>query len=589
MHAEWLSHILIFLAAAVIAVPLFQRLGLGAILGYLVAGCVIGPQGLGLIGEVEQVRELSEFGVVLMLFVIGLELVPARLWQLRGQVFGWGSAQMLVTGIVLASILWLMNLSLAGAIIAGVGFAMSSTAMALQIMAERNEMTSPQGRLAFAILLLQDLAVIPLLALLPFLAPEAAANDHSGPGAIKVIAVLAAVLIGGRYLLRPALARIAEARSRELFTASSLLLVLGIAVLMSSIGLSMALGAFVAGVLLADSEFRHELESDIEPFKGLLLGLFFISIGMGLDLALLVKAWWAIGLAVLGLMLIKGVVLFLLGKWSGLTSRGARALALTLGQGGEFAFVLLTLAVGHQLLSNEESAVLNLIVGLSMMATPLLRYANERWLEPRLAARVPALTHEPLPEEAVPVVIAGFGRFSQIVARVLQTQNIPFTAMDRDSSHIQFVGRFGNKVYYGDVSRLDLLQTAQVGKARLFVLGIGDIESSLRTAQLLREQFPEVKIFARAVNRNHAYKLINLGVHYVIRETFNSSIELAERALLELGLTDSAASDTVRIFREHDEKLVREGAAHAGDVAKLSEIAQRGRAELESLFAKDKA
>ncbi len=588
MHAEWLTPLLIFLAAAVIAVPLFQRLGLGAVMGYLVAGCVIGPQGLGLWKDTEAVQHISELGIVLLLFIIGLELVPQRLWQMRTQVFGWGSVQMLLTGLLLTLLLWTLNFRPGGAWVAGFGLAMSSTAMALQLLTERNELTSAHGRLAFAILLLQDLTVIPLLALLP-LAGEAAVTNATPAGqrVLLLAATLAMVLIGGRYLLRPWLRRVAAARSRELFTASALLLVLGVAALMSAVGLSMALGAFVAGVLLADSEFRHELESDIEPFKGLLLGLFFISVGMNLDLATLYSAWPAVLGGVSVLMAAKGLVIYALGRRARLAPPAARALALSLSQGGEFAFVLFGLAVAHQALSAQEAAPLSLIVGLSMAATPLLRQVNDRWIEPRLAREAPR-DFDRLPEEAVPVIIAGFGRIGQIIARVLRLQNIPFTALDRDPTHIQFVSRFGNQVYYGDATRLDLLQAARVDKARLFVLAIADIEASVRIAQLLREGYPELKIFARASNREHAYRLLNTGVHYVIRETFGSSLELAEQTLLELGLPDTAASETVRIFREHDEKMLREAAAHVGDYAKLIELAHKGRAELESLFAQDK-
>lgn len=588
MHTEWLSATLLFLTAVVIAVPLFQRLGLGAILGYLVAGTVIGPQGLGLIHSPENVRELSELGVVLMLFIIGLELVPSRLWGMRRIVFGSGTAQMAATGLVIGGILWSTDLGIHGTWIAGFGLAMSSTAMALQLLTERNELAQSQGRIALAVLLFQDLAVIPLLSLLPLVA---GVDARGGPGVWTVLAVLIVALVGGHFLLRPMLRRVAAARSRELFTASSLLLVLGVAALMSSVGLSMALGAFMAGVLLADSEFRHELETNIEPFKGLLLGLFFMSVGMDLSPPNGGEGWLVVSLAVLVLVAAKTVVLFGIGKWMGLPSRNARALALTLSQGSEFAFVLFGLAAGHSLLTEEHATRLNLIVSLSMFTTPLLRFACDRWLEPFLATKKPKPSErvfDKLPGTTVPVVIAGFGRFSQIIARILQTQKIPFTALDRDLSHIQFVSRFGNKVYYGDASRLDLLRTAQVEKAQIFVLGFGDINASLLTAQLVRQHFPKVKIYARAVNRDHAYRLLNLGVQHVVRETFGSSLELAEHALMELGLTDNAASDTVRVFRDFDEKLLRKSSKHAGNTEKLAEINRRGREELESLFAQDR-
>ncbi|MGH8528234.1 MAG: monovalent cation:proton antiporter-2 (CPA2) family protein [Nevskiales bacterium] len=589
MPAELPIYILIFLASAVIAVPLFQRLGLGSVLGYLVAGAVIGPQALGLVADVETVRHISELGIVLLLFIIGLELVPARLWQMRRAVFGAGGAQVLGTGALLAAAAWTLGLAPTAALIAGLGLAMSSTAIALQVMAERNEMPTRQGRLGFAVLLMQDLTVIPLLAILPLLGVAAVAQSGTSGWlqALQVLAALAVVLVGGRYLLRPLFRFVAASKSRELFTASALLLVLGVAVLMNFVGLSMALGAFLAGVLLADSEFRHELESDIEPFKGLLLGLFFISVGMSLDISLLREQWLPVLAIVLGMVALKLIVLYALGRAAKLSPREARSFSVTLSQGGEFAFVLFSLALSLQVLEAPTVALLSLAVGLSMATTPLLLLIKDRVLEPWLESSTPR-EFDALPEDTGPVIIAGFGRFGQIVGRVLALQKIPFTALDQDPSHIQFVSRFGNRVYYGDASRLDLLNTAQVGKARLFVLAIDEVETSVRVAQVLREQYPELGILARARNREHAYRLLNLGVHKVLRETFGSSIEMAEHALLRLGLTDAAAADTVRVFRDQDERLVREAAQHFGDYDKLIELAHKGRAELESLFAQDK-
>ena len=586
---SFLHEALIFLTAAVVSVPIFKRLGLGSVLGYLAAGVVIGPWGVKLITDVENILHFSELGVVLLLFLIGLELRPSRLWELRRMVFGLGGAQVLGTGVLLAGVGVALGLPMASAIIAGLGLSLSSTAFALQLLTEKNELTTEHGQAAFGILLFQDLAVIPLLALLPFLGePLAEATSHSGwTSAVRVVGVLAAVIIGGRYVLRPVLRTVASLHSQELFTATALLVVVGTALLMAQVGLSMALGAFLAGVLLADSEYRHELEADIEPFKGLLLGLFFIAVGMSVNLGLLASGPVRVGLMVLGLVLIKALVLFGLGFRVFKSQEPSLSLAVSISQGGEFAFVLFGLAVGFRVMERELSELLVVVVSMSMAVTPLLFAFYDKAVRPRLR-RSEKRAFDVSPEEDHPVIIAGLGRVGQVVARLLRARRIGFTALDINAEHIQFINKFGNThVYYGDASRLDLLRAARVDKARVFVLAIDDVEASVRTAETVRQHFPHVTVFARARNRQHAYRLLSLGVTHIMRETFAGSLELTGDVLQALGLTFSESKSSVERFRQHDEELLLSTYKHQGDVEKLAQMALQARKELEELFDKD--
>lgn len=582
-----LAQAAVFLAAAVVAVPLFRRLRLGAVLGYLAAGIAIGPFGLGIIGEVDHVMHFAELGVVLLLFVIGLELQPSRLWVLRKAVFGLGGAQVAVTAAVLAGVGLALGLSWPAALVVGLALSMSSTAFVLQVLAERGELTTRHGRSGFAILLFQDLAVIPLLALIPLLGigEDIPSGAQAWLAALKAVGVVALVVVGGRYLLRPVLRAVAASRIQEIFTAAALLTVIGTALLVSGTGLSMSLGAFLAGVLLADSEFRHELEANIEPFKGLLLGLFFISVGMSVDLGLLAREPLRIGLTVAGLMLAKAAVLFLLGRLSGHNARSSRRLAVALAQGGEFAFVLFALAAGAGIMSPALSDRLVIVVTLSMMLTPLALALDER-----IGRRRPLEPEEKFEEidaGEVPVVIAGFGRVGQIVGRVLRARNIAFTALDKSSEQIETVRRFGTRAYYGDASRLDLLRAAKIDKARIFVLAIDDVETSLRTAETVRRHFPHVKIFARARNRFHAYRLMDLGVESIVRETFFSSMQIAEQVLRAVGLPGVDAKDTVETFRRHDEQMLQRQHAVYHDETQLIQTTQEAARELQGLFESD--
>jgi glutathione-regulated potassium-efflux system ancillary protein KefC len=579
-----LSQMTIFLSAAVIAAPLTKWLGFGAVLGYLVAGMILGPWGLGVVREVGKTLHLAEFGVVLLLFVIGLELHPKRLRVMRNAVFGLGGAQVLVTSALLAIAAFFFGLSAQTSLVVGLALSMSSTAFALQILAEKNQLTAHHGRAAFGVLLFQDLAVIPVLALLPLLGGDAPSGGELLFAAIKACAVLAAIVIGGHYLLRPMLRLIAATRIQEAFTAMTLLTVVGTALLMQIAGLSMALGAFLAGVLLADSEYRHELEADIEPFKGLLLGLFFIAVGMSVNLGLVIQKPLAIAGLVLALILLKTLVLFGLGKWHGLSNNSARSLAVAISQGGEFAFVLLGVAVGDKVIDQGLADLLIVVVTLSMATTPLLFLANETLLQSKEKRREDYDT--PAGEEN-PVIIAGFGRFGQIIARILLAKRIGFTALDISPERVDFVRQYGDRIYYGDASRLDLLRAARADQAKVFVLAIDDVEASLRTAETVKKHFPNLTIYARARNRRHAYRLLDLGITNHRRETLLSSIDMARAVLMGLGVSKADSEKVVRTFREYDERqLIAHHAIHA-DEEKMVYLAQEAAKELEGLFEQD--
>lgn len=571
----------VFLAAAVIGVPLLRWLGLSSVLGYILAGAAIGPWGLNLAGEVESVRAYAEFGIVMLLFLIGLELLPSRLWELRRAVFGLGAAQVTVTGAVFGLGAWALGVAPATAAVIGFGLALSSTAIGLQILVERKQLATQQGRAGFAVLLFQDLAVILLLALLPVLAGT---ESVSGYSPILTVLLLAGVVAAGRYLLRPYFRMIAAGGSQEVFTAGALLVVLAVGVFMHKIGISMALGAFVAGMLLADSEFRHEIEANIEPFKGLLLGLFFMAVGMSLNFGLVAKEPLTIGALVVALVAVKAAIIYALARAFKVERNASYVLAAVLSQGSEFAFVLFSLAADEKFLRPALADRLVAVVTISMLTTPLLVGLLRRL--PR-KQRPPAEGDAP-PDEANPVIIAGFGRFGQIVGRILATRGITFTALDSDSEQLDFVTQFGERAYFGDASRLDLLRAAKVETASVIVIAIDDIEASIKCASIVKQHFPQVKIFARARNRLHAYRLLDLGITRVWRETFHSSADMAGRVLSELGLPDTTAEETVRIFTQHDERLLRRAAAHHADRAKLIEIASTGRAELRSLFEQDR-
>ncbi len=598
------AQIAVFLAATVVAVPLFRRFKLSAVLGYLAAGVVIGPWGVGLFGDVESILHFAEFGVVLLLFVIGLELQPSRLWVLRQAVFGSGSAQVLVTTVVLALAARALGQPWPAATVIAFALSLSSTALILQVLAERSELNARHGRSAFAILLFQDLAIMPALVALPLVAGGSAAGMDAWSVALPVAAA-AGVVIAARFILRPALRIVAATRVREAFTAAALLVVVGTALLFQSVGLSMALGAFIAGVLLADSEYRHELEADIEPFKGLLLGLFFIAVGMSANLGVLFESPLRVLALTAGYLLLKFASIFVAAWVTRHDSATAWRLAVALAGGGEFAFVLFALAAGGGLLPRETADLLVIVVTLSMAVAPLLIAAADALAKRVRPAAKPAFDR--IESEEPRVLIAGFGRFGQIVARVLRARRIRFTALEFgqivarvlrarrirftalevSQSQVDFVRRFGNKLYYGDASRLEMLRSAGAEHAELLVLAIDDVEASVRTAEMVRRHFPRLRVLARARNRQHAFRLMAAGVTDIWRETFASSLEVAEAALVALGTPPDAAGSQVRRFRAHDEATLAAQAAVGDDETKLIATAQASAKQLESLFEAD--
>ncbi|CAI8833287.1 Glutathione-regulated potassium-efflux system protein KefC [Pseudomonas fluorescens] len=581
----------VFLMAAVLIVPLAKRLQLGAVLGYLFAGVIIGPSVLGLIDNPQSVANISELGVVLLLFIIGLELSPRRLWVMRKSVFGVGLAQVLLTGSVIGVVaLWLFGQPLNTAIVLGLGLALSSTAFGLQSLAERKELTSPHGRLAFAILLFQDIAAIPLIAMVPLLA----GGDHSTTVSenlnhgLQVLASIAVVVIGGRYLLRPVFRVVTKTALPEVSTATALLVVIGTAWLMELVGISMALGAFLAGLLLADSEYRHELEAQIEPFKGLLLGLFFISVGMGANLSLLLS----MPVAVLGLTLlliaIKLPLLFIVGRLAGgLKNVSAIRLGIVLAAGGEFAFVVFKIGRDHGLFAAELYDLLVLTITLSMAVTPLLLLLCARLVSPKVQpVEVPEKFRE-IDADAPRVVIAGMGRMGQIVARILRAQNIKFVALDTSVETIELSRSFGGvPVFYGDPMRPEILNAAKVGEAEYFVIATDDPDTNIKTAELVRKLYPHMKIIARARNRQHVHRLMDVGAH-AVRETFYSSLEMSRQTLIGLGLTQAQADARIKRFKQHDEVVLEAQHAVYDDAVKVMQTAQEARIELAKLFESD--
>jgi monovalent cation:proton antiporter-2 (CPA2) family protein len=583
-----LAQIAIFLASAVIAIPIFRYFKLGSVLGYLAAGIIIGPACLGLISRIDATEHIAEFGIVLLMFVIGLELQPSRLWVMRKSIFGLGLAQVLVTTLGLGSAAYFgFEQTWQSALIIGFGLSMSSTALVLQLLAERGQLNSHYGRSAFSILLFQDIAVLPALALLPLLGVATAKT--AGPGgwlAIKFVAVLGTAVVGGRYVLRPMLRIVAATRVAEAFTAAGLLVVIGTALLVSQVGLSLPLGAFLAGVLLADSEFRHELEADIEPFKGLLLGLFFITVGMSANVAMVrEKPLTLLGLT-LAFMLVKVAVLRGIGRLNGLPNATGRGLAFSLPSGGEFAFVLFGLAATLGIMDTQVAELLVLAVTGSMILSPLLLTIHDALSQNKEADSRPFDT----PEELYPkVIIAGFGRFGQIVGRILTAKRISFTALEANQTQVDFLRRFGNQVFYGDASRLELLRAAHAENAEVFVLAIDDVEASVRTAELIRKHFPHLKIFARARNRQHAFRLLDLDVRYTVRETLGSSLEMSGKVLETLGLSKSKAMQTVRQFRAHDEITMAKQQAVKDDENKFLQTTRESAEQLRQLFESDAA
>ncbi len=584
---HFLQTAVVFLLATVIAVPLSKRFRLGAVLGYLLAGVVIGPQLLGLVSDTEGVATISEFGVVLMLFVIGLELSPQRLWVMRRSVFGTGLLQVLAgTLAIAAAAYYLFGLTGKAAAIVGGSLALSSTAFGLQILTERKEAGSAYGRQVFSILLFQDLAAIPLIAAVPLLA-SSVAKPFDPFGVLRTVAVILAVVVGGRYLLRPVFRFVAKSDSAEVFTATALLVVTGVAWLMELAGVSATLGAFLAGMLLADSEYRHELESNIEPFKGLLLGLFFISVGMSMDISLLLNQPLLILGLVGALLLLKSLLLWPLGRLlGGLNRSDTLRLLVLLACGGEFAFVVLRLAADQQLISMGQRDALVLAITLSMAITPLLVVLAAKALN--VHPRKPVREFDSIEADAPRVIIAGFGRVGQIIARVLRAQGIPFVALEHSADQVDFSRRFGTvNLFFGDPARPELLRAAQAATAEVFVLATDDPEANLRTARMVKRQYPHLKIVARARNRQHVFRLMDLGVDDPVRETFHSSLKMTRKTLEALGLSHELAVDRVERFRRYDEDLLKKQALVYDDETKLIQSTRDALLDLQQLFDAD--
>ncbi|MDZ5459427.1 glutathione-regulated potassium-efflux system protein KefC [Azohydromonas lata] len=592
----WLVSSLVYLGAAVIAVPLARRLGLGSILGYLGAGIAIGPWGLDLAGDAQSMLHFSEFGVVLMLFLVGLELEPRRLWALRRPIFGWGSVQLLGSAALVAgAAMWLDHAPGRMALVAALGLALSSTAIGLTELAERNLKGTAAGGGVLGVALLQDIAAIPILALIPILAGvphETVAGDgwDAWPAALRAALVIGAVVLGGRLLLRPALRWSARSRTPEVFTAASLLLVVATSALMQAAGLSMALGAFLAGVLLADSEYRRQLETDLEPFKGLLLGLFFMAVGMGVDFSVVMARPVALAVVVIVFVSLKALLLTAMTIPMKLPPAERPVFVLLLAQGGEFGFVVFQAAAQRGVMDAGTASLLVAAVALSMALTPLLLKASDRWLCPRLAR---ARDHGDLPvleePQQAPVIIAGFGRYGQVVGRLLAAQGLSATVLEHDADQVETVRRFGWRVFFGDATRLDLLRTAGAQQAKVMVVAIDDVAQSLAVVDVVKQHFPQLQVVARARNVTHYYGLRSRGVALIERETFDAALASARSVLELMGYDKAYAHTQAQRFREHSVELLEQMAPHFGDEQRLIAMARQGRDQLEALWARERA
>jgi CPA2 family monovalent cation:H+ antiporter-2/glutathione-regulated potassium-efflux system protein KefB len=591
-----LATLVALLGATVIAVPLSRRLGFGSIVGYLLAGVVIGPGGLRLVTGVDQIAGVSELGVVMLLFLIGLELRPHRLWILRRAVFGLGLGQVVPSAACLTALLLLggritgleiADLSWDGAIVLGLGLAFSSTAIVLPMLGERDLLSSAAGRDAFAVLLFQDMAFIPLVALVPLLSEHTLPTHVPWHDVLRGLGAIAAILLGGAVLVPPVFRLLGGAKTPEVFTAVALLLVAGTAALADWAGLSMSLGAFMAGVLLSDSDYRHELQADVEPFEGLLLGFFFISVGMQADLALLLHAPGLIAACVAALLTVKIAVAFVVGYIKRREARSALRFALALPEGSEFSFVLFAAAVGAGALDKAQADVATLVVAVSMLAAPMAFALSERFIMPRLVrARKPA--YEKIVTAPAPVIICGFGRVGQIVGRILALRRIDFVALDTDATQLEVLRRFGTRAFFGDASRLDVLRSAGAAQARVLVVVMDDMDTVVKVVELAKRNFPNLAIYARARNRRFAHRLLDLGVRGFVRETYFSSLRLTELVLGELGLAEDEARRTVHLFRKRDEQALIETLAYANDEPQLIQNSQVVAEELRGILEVDR-
>lgn len=582
---SFINQALILIGSAVILVPIFTRLGLGSILGYLLAGIIVGPFGFNHAHESENLKHFSELGVILLLFIIGLEIQPKKLWAMKNKLIGLGGLQVIVCSLVFMGIALYFGLSPISSGIIGFALSLSSTAFALQTLSERSQLQTEFGQSSFAVLLTQDLMAIPALAIIPGLAAQGS-NSLTMTTLFQFVGILIFLILASRFLIRPIFRIISSTRIRELFTAVTLVVVLGVAALMLSIGLSAALGTFIAGVLLADSEYRHELEADLGPFKNLLMGLFFIGVGMSVNLDIIVsRPMTVIGLS-LGYLAIKHMLLFFIGRLFKMDRMNSKLMSLAIGQGGEFAFVIFGIALTYNLAQPDTLSLLTVVITISMAASPLLLLLNDKY-EALACKESNKPKYDVIQDESPEVIIAGFGRFGQIFARVLRLQKIPFTAIDRDPNQIELVRRFGNKVYYGDASRLDILEAAGVAKAKYFILAIDDVEDSIKTAKTIKEHFPHVKIFARSRNRGHSFDMMDMGVHKIKRETFDSSLNFTRDLLLEMGQNKDKVDDFIKTFSEHDLAMIKEQHKVRNDEKQFVSIYHQAQAQLAEVLSLD--
>jgi monovalent cation:proton antiporter-2 (CPA2) family protein len=584
---NFLQEALVFIGSSLILVPLFQRLRFGSVLGYLMAGIVVGPFGFQLIRDAQSVSHLAELGVILLLFVIGLEIQPRKLWSMRRQLFGLGGLQILLCSFVFSFVALALGLSPLAAAVVGFSLSLSSTAFAMQTLAERNQLNTSFGQSSFSVLLMQDMMAIPALAIIPILDKGGISTTSVNPFRIfSVLVSLLLLIVISRYLIRPLFRIIASTRTREIFTAMTLFIVLGVAGLMQEIGLSAALGTFLAGVLLADSEYRHEIEASIEPFKSLLMGLFFIAVGMGVSLDVIAAQPWLIFGLSLGYLLLKTLLIYGAGRVFGQKPENAKMMALTISQGGEFAFVIFGIAGGLNIVDPGYLQSLTAVITLSMALSPLLGLVHDE-IQKRRPTTTKAPSYDEIKSETPEVIIAGFGRFGQIFGRMLRTRNIPFVAMDHDADQIELLRKFGNKVYYGDASKRDLLESAGAAKAKYFILCIDDVETSLATAKVVVEHFPNLRIFARARNRGHAFDLMEMGIRHIKRETFDSSVYFVQEFLEEMGTPPAQAKNLIERFKRHDEIMLQEQFKVRRDDKMFVSVSKQATAQLAEVLNED--
>lgn len=598
MHFDtFLTGAFVYLAAAVIAAPIAVRLGLGSVLGYLVAGIVIGPAVLGFIKAGENVMHFAEFGVIMMLFLVGLELQPSKLWELRRPIIGLGGLQVVGTAAIIAMATYAAGMEWQKALTIGLILAMSSTAIVLQSMQERGLLKTSVGQSTFSVLLFQDIAIIPMLALLPLLAKNPVAESQAGtliaglPAWAQTLAVLGAVatiILSGRYLMRPLFRIVAAAGSREIFVAFALLIVVGITLLMQQVGLSAALGTFLAGVVLAESEYRHELEMDLDPFKGLLLAVFFIAVGAGIDFDLIAKEPLKLIGLVSGFIVLKLLVMFFIAKAVGMAKADASRFTFLLSQGGEFAFVLISFVAGLGILGVDEAALLIAVVALSMALAPLLMLLDEKVIQPRFTKITQDGEADVIDQNDAKVIIAGYGRFGMTIGRFLLANGIKTVVLDHDAEQVESLRKFGFKLFYGDASRLDLLEAAGARDAKAIVIALKDREKSERILEAVKMHFPHLKVFARAVDRVHAYEYLKNGVDTVYREMFDSSIHLAQDLAVAVGKHPYEIHRAAALFRKHDEAIMRKAAKHQGDEKRILDIVRTSRAEISNVLATDR-